>query len=103
MGHPPLFGHSGNLLYALLLPGLLGLVLPASRRKQTLRNVLTLLAVLAVLALWLPACSSSSSNGGGGTHGGGTPKGSYTVTVTAATSGTTGALSHTAPITLTVQ
>ncbi len=93
------FGHSGGVFYALLLPGLLGLVLPASRRKQTLRNVLTLLAVLAVLALWLPACSSSN----GGTHGGGTPKGSYTVTVTAATSGTTGALSHTAPITLTVQ
>jgi hypothetical protein len=96
------FGGSGNVLYALLLPGLLGLVLPASRRKRTLRHVLPLLAVLAVLTLWLPACSTSNS-GGGGNHDPGTPKGTYPITVTAAASGAAGNLSHTATVSLTVQ
>jgi hypothetical protein len=96
------FSRSGNVLYALLLPGLLGLVLPAGRRKRTLRHVLTLLAVLAVLTLWMPACSTGSGTGGGN-HDPGTPKGIYPITVTASTSGAAGSLSHTSTITLTVQ
>jgi photosystem II stability/assembly factor-like uncharacterized protein len=92
------FGRGGNLVYALLLPGLLGLVLPASRRKRAFRRLFPLIGVLAVLTLWLPACSSPTT-----THNAGTPKGSYPITVTASTSGSSGTLSHTSTITLTVQ
>jgi len=87
--------------YALLLPGFLGLVVAAGgggmRKRQGLR-VLGLIAMLCVLTLGLPACGGGSGGGGGNS---GTPVGSSTVTVTAATTGS--ALSHSVPITLTVQ
>ena len=95
------FGRGGSLVYALLLPGLLGLVLPASRRKRTLRHALSLLFVVAVLTLWLPACGSSSTTTT--TPNPGTPKGTYTLILTASTSGAAGTLSHTSTISLTVQ
>jgi hypothetical protein len=95
------FGRSGNVFYALLLTGLLGLVLPASRRKRTLRHVLPLLTVL-VLTLWMLACSSSGSSSGGH-HDAGTTKGTYPIIVTASTSGAAGTLSHSLTINLSVQ
>jgi hypothetical protein len=48
----------------------------------------------------LPACGGGSSSGGGGGGGHpGTPAGTYSVTVT----GTAGSLTHTQPVSLTVQ
>ncbi|HXZ40824.1 MAG TPA: Ig-like domain repeat protein, partial [Terriglobales bacterium] len=95
------FGRGASTFYAMLLPGLMGLVLPVGSRKRARYSLLALLAVLAVLILWMPACGSGSS-GGTSPSNPGTPTGSSSVTITASTSGT-GALSHTTIVTLTVQ
>ena len=91
-------GRSSGIFYALLLPGLLGLVVSAGNRKRTLRGVrlLGMIAVLALSTLWMPACGGGSSSTQSNP---GTPTGSSTVTVTAAA----GSLSHPVQITLTVQ
>ena len=94
----PLFGHHQGLFYAILLPGFLGVVSTAGRRR-TLRGLrrLAWIVVLGLPALWL-AC-------GGGTTSvtppptGGTPPGSSTVTVSA----TSGTLQHSTSFKLTVQ
>jgi len=92
---------SSRIFYALLLP-LGGMTLLGasglSRRKKVLSLLLLFLAASGLLFLTACGGGSSSSNGGGST--GGTPAGTYTVTVT----GTSGSL--TAPsttFTLTVQ
>jgi hypothetical protein len=94
---------SSRIFYAMLLP-LGGMTLlgasGVSRRKKALS---LLLMLLVVSGLFLTACgggtSSSGTPGGGGTTGG-TPAGSYTVTVT----GTSGSLiAQTTTFTLTVQ
>jgi hypothetical protein len=91
---------SSRIFYALLLPlgamTLLG-ASGVSRRKKVLSLLLMFLAASGLL--FLTACGGgSSSNGGGAT--GGTPAGTYTVTVT----GTSGSLTaQTTTFTLTVQ
>jgi hypothetical protein len=92
-------GRSRRLFYALLLPGFLGLVVSAGSRKRTLRGLrlLSLIAVLALSTLWMPACGGGSSSGG--TSNPGTPAGTSSVTVTAAA----GSLTHSVPVTLTIQ
>jgi len=94
------FERSRRIFYALLLPGLMGLLVPARKRKRTLRRMLLLclFAVLACSTLWMVACGGGSST----PTNPGTPTGSTTVTVTAATAGSN-PLSHTVTITLTVQ
>jgi pseudomonalisin len=91
-------GRSKGLFYALLLPGLLGLVVSAGSRKRTLRGLrlLSLIAVLALSTLWMPGCGGGSSSGPSNP---GTPTGTNSVTVTA----TAGSLSHKENITLTIQ
>jgi len=91
-------GRRRTLFYALLLPGFLGLVVSAGTRKRTRRGLrlLSLIAVLALFTLSMPACGGGSS---GTPSNPGTPAGTSTVTVTA----TAGLLSHPVPITLTVQ
>jgi hypothetical protein len=95
--HWPQFGHHQQLFYALLLPGFLGMVSMAGRRRisRGLR-LLGLVVVLGLAALWL-ACGGSSTTKPPTNPG--TPVGSSTVTVT----GTSGTLQHTTTITVTVQ
>jgi subtilase family serine protease len=90
-------GRNRALFYAVLLPGVLGLVVSAGSRKRTLRGIrlLSLVAVLALSTLWMPACGGGSST----PSNPGTPAGTTTVTVTA----TAGPLTHSVPVTLTIQ
>jgi subtilase family serine protease len=94
------FGRRGGIFYALLLPGFLGLVVSAGNRNRTRRGIrlLSLIVVLALSTLWMPACGGGSSM----PSNPGTPAGTSTVTVTATTGGTS-PLTHTAAVTLTVQ
>lgn len=91
----------GTPLFALLLPGLFGL-LAAGARMRRLR-FLQILTVLVVLGLSSFAVGCSAMNGalGGGGSGGnsGTPAGTSNITVSA----TAGSLSHQVTVSLTVQ
>jgi subtilase family serine protease len=93
------FGRRSGIFYALLLPGFLGLLI-SGNRKRGLRGsrLLCLIAVLALSTLWMPACGGSSKPSNPGT-----PAGTSTVTVTAATTTGTPLLSHNVTVTLTVQ
>ncbi len=93
------FGRHGSIFYAVLLPGFLGLLISTGNRKRGLRGarLLSLIAVLALFTLWTLACGGGSSK----PSNPGTPAGTRTLTVTAATTG--GTLTHNATVTLTVQ
>ena len=99
LGKDPL-GRRGGIFYAVLLPGFLGLLIATGNRKRGLRGarLLSLIAVLALSTLWMPACGGGSSK----PSNPGTPAGTSSVTVTATTGGTS-ALTHTTTVSLTVQ
>lgn len=87
-----------HIFYALLLPGLFGLVLvgKSNRRGRTLM-MLGFLAVLTSSTLWMSACSNSSS-----TSNPGTPANNYTVTVNATTTAPNPIITGSTQFTLTV-
>ncbi len=90
-------GKSRGVFYALLLPGLFGLVMAGKgNRKGRTLMMLGFMAVLASSTMWMSACSSSSS-----TKNPGTPKGMYPVTVSATTGGAN-AITNTVMFTMTV-
>jgi len=95
----PVFGHHQQLFYAILLPGVLGVVSTAGKRR-TLRGLrlLALTVVLGLPALWL-ACGGGGSGSTTPPPSGGTPVGNSTVTVSA----TSGTLQHSITITVKVQ
>jgi hypothetical protein len=83
---PPL-ERGTRIFYAMLLPGLFGIVFVAGSRTRGVR-LLSLIVVLGFSTLWLGSCGGS---GGGGTKtvtNPGTPAGSYVVTINATTGGT---------------
>jgi subtilase family serine protease len=73
----------GGFFFAMLVPGLLGLVMLNGNRKRNRRGMrlLSLLVILGLSTLWMPACGGGSS--GGGTKNAGTPTGTTNVTVSA--------------------
>jgi len=74
-----------RVFYALLLPGLLGIVFVGGSRKRSPggMRLLGLIVVLGLSTLWLGSCGGS----GGSTPNPGTPKGNYTITINATTGG----------------
>jgi subtilase family serine protease len=85
--HP--IGRSG-LYFAMLVPGLLGLVVLNGNRKRNRRGMrlLSLLIILGFSTLWMPACGGGSS-GGGSTANAGTPTGTTNLTLGVTTTGST--------------
>jgi hypothetical protein len=76
-----------RIFYAVLLPGLFGIMFTVGSRKRSLRGMrlLGLMVVLGFSTMWLSSCSNSS---GSGNSNPGTPKGTSTVTLNATTGGT---------------
>jgi hypothetical protein len=97
LGSP--FSRRGSVFYALLVPGLLGILI-TGQRKPTARSMrlLVLIMVLGFSTLWLAACGGSSSS----TKNPGTTKGTYMVKLSA-TSGGTNPISNSTQVTLIVQ
>jgi hypothetical protein len=100
------FERGERIFYALLMPGLLGVVftlgsgrLASSKRSLRGMRLLGLIVVLGCSTLWLGACggSSNSSNSNPGT-----PAGTYTVTVNATTGGAN-PIANSTTLSLTVQ
>ena len=81
------FDRGSGIFYAMLFPGLLGMVFVTASGKRAMRGVrfLGLVLILGFSTLWLGSCGGSSS---GGTKDPGTPAGTYSITVT----GTSGSL-----------
>jgi hypothetical protein len=90
-----------RMFYAVLLPGLMGIVFTFGSRKRSLRGMrlLGLIVVLGCSTMWMSSCGGSS--GGSVGKNPGTPAGTYSVTVTATTGGAA-PISQTLPVTLTV-
>jgi subtilase family serine protease len=72
--------------YAVLLPGLFGIVFAAGSRKRGLQ-LLSMIVVLGCFTVGLGSCGGGGNSGGGGISNPGTPAGQYTVTISATTGG----------------
>ncbi|MFZ3368871.1 MAG: hypothetical protein WA239_17300, partial [Candidatus Sulfotelmatobacter sp.] len=94
---PPL-GHGSRIFYALLLPGLFGIVFAVGSRTRSAR-LLGLIVVLGVSTLGLGSCGGGSGNSQSNP---GTPAGTYSVVVNATTAGPN-VLAGTFTVSLTVQ
>ena len=97
-------GKSGSpLVLAILLPGVVGLGLLGRKRKM-LGRVALLVLVSSISLLGATACSARYGYfHHPPTYNGGTPVGSYTITVTAQTSNGVSATSHSTTLALTVK
>jgi hypothetical protein len=82
----PPFARSNRIFYALFLPGLLGIGLTVTSRKQSTgaARLLALILALGLSTLWMASCSGTNSGGNKIT---GTPTGSYPIIVSATTGG----------------
>ena len=88
-----------RIFYAMLLPGLFGVVFAAGSRTHGAR-LLGLIVVLSFSTLWMGACGGSSNNNHTQPNPG-TPAGSYNITINATTGGAN-PLTASLPITLSV-
>lgn len=87
-----------RIFFALLLPGLFGIVFVAGSRTRGLR-LLTLIVVLGFSTLWLGSCGGSSSSNTSPKNPG-TPTGTYTVTISATTGGASPVTNSNVPFTI---
>jgi hypothetical protein len=79
------FDRGSGIFYAVLLPGLLGIVFASSRKgSRGGMRVLGLIVVLGLSTAWLASCGGTSSSSN---KDPGTPTGSSTITVTGTTGG----------------
>jgi hypothetical protein len=92
------FGGS-RVFYALLFPGLIGVVF--IRRRAAGLRILSLVVALGFSTLWMGSCGGSSNSNSGLTNSG-TPPGNYTFTISATTGGAVPLTSSTSTLTLTV-
>ncbi len=78
-------GRGTGVLYAVLFPGLIGVLFTVGSRRRALSGMrlVSLIALLGFSTLWLGSCSGSNSSS---TSNGGTTPGPYQVTVNATTS-----------------
>ena len=78
-----------RIFYAMLLPGLLGIMFTAGSRRRSLRGMrfLGLIMALGFSTLWLASCGGSSNST---PPNQGTPKGTYTISVNATSGNVTG-------------
>ncbi len=81
----PTMGRGSRVFYALLLPGLFGIVFAVGSRTRGVR-LLSLIVVLGCSTLWLGACGGSNNNNNS-LKNPGTPPGAYAVTINATTGG----------------
>jgi hypothetical protein len=88
----PWYATGGTTLAGLLLFG-------SPFRRRRLRTVCKFVALLVVLMGGMVACSSNGNSGSGGSGNPGTTAGTYTISVT----GTSGSITETETISLTVQ
>ena len=96
--HPPL---GSGILWAMLLPGLFGIVLSVRSRKGGVR-LLCLIAFLGFSAVWLGSCGGGSNPQTNPGTNSGTPAGTYTVTINA-TTGSSAPIANSTTIQFTVQ
>jgi hypothetical protein len=94
---PPL-GRGSRIFYALMLPGLFGIVLAAGSRFRGAR-LLGLIVVLGFSTLWLGSCSGGSNSS---QNNPGTTPGTYTISVTATTGGAVPLTNSNPPFTITL-
>jgi subtilase family serine protease len=92
-----------HILYAMVLPGVFGIVFALGSKKATesrkraarIVRLLSFIAVLGFSTVWLASCGGGSGGGGGNP---GTPAGTYSITINGAagtTQGTAGTISLT--------
>jgi subtilase family serine protease len=86
-----------RFFYALLLPGLFGVVFVAGSRTRGLR-LLSLIVVLGFSTLWLGSCGGGGGSNNTSPKNPGTPTGTYTITVTATTGGAVPVTNASAPL-----
>jgi hypothetical protein len=81
------------IFYAALLPGLAGIVTLGSRSRAMRHiRVLSVIVALTFSILWMSSCGNTTTSSN---QNPGTPKGSYTLTISATTGGTTPATGST--------
>jgi hypothetical protein len=88
----------GRIFYALLLPGMFGIVFAGASRTRAAR-LLSLIVVLSLSTLWLGACGGNSSSS---QKNPGTPAGTYPIVVNATTGAPTGGTALTGTFTVNV-
>lgn len=73
------YPHRNGVVYAMLLPGLFGVVfLTASSRSSRSMRLVGMIVVLGFSTLWLGSCGGTTTSSNANT---GTPKGTYTITI----------------------